>query len=229
MKFILNNINLCIFLILLSFINVINAFDCGKYDSHMGATFDLLDLERHDDQPAYIVEDGDLPCTTGIIEQNYTYVFNVCGTVLSSLPKACLQMSGLSTAGAIQVDKRATINDNDDYCYIVGAYSDKTSSLKLISEDDPTKGLRLTYFGDYCHNPVVQRKFHIELTCEDALNPVPRHAYETSYCEYTTTIPSVYGCPLECPVAQRKLCGGNGHCSYDTDKGAARCFCNHGM
>mmetsp|Transcript_411 Transcript_411/g.471 ORF Transcript_411/g.471 Transcript_411/m.471 type:complete len:119 (+) Transcript_411:134-490(+) len=41
-------------------------------------------------------------------------------------------------------------------------------------------------------------------------------------------MPSVYGCPLECPVSNRRLCGGNGHCAYDPDKSAARCFCNKG-
>jgi hypothetical protein len=53
-------------------------------------------------------------------------------------------------------------------------------------------------------------------------------ALELSPCEYTITMPSVYGCPLECPVSNRRLCGGNGHCAYDPDKSAARCFCNKG-
>eukprot|EP01034_Spumella_vulgaris_P021474 gene21474-27509_t len=41
-------------------------------------------------------------------------------------------------------------------------------------------------------------------------------------------MPSVYGCPLECPVSNRQLCGGQGHCAFDEDKVAARCFCNNG-
>jgi hypothetical protein len=66
------------------------------------------------------------------------------------------------------------------------------------------------------------------LACADRLNPVPTHAYELVGCEYTVYMPSVYGCPLECPVANRALCGGQGHCAYDPDKKAARCYCNKG-
>ena len=73
-----------------------------------------------------------------------------------------------------------------------------------------------------------ERKYNIELSCADKLNPVPTHAYELTGCEYTVYMPSVYGCPLECPVANRALCGGQGHCAYDNDKKAARCYCNHG-
>ncbi|KAJ1391293.1 hypothetical protein B484DRAFT_439616, partial [Ochromonadaceae sp. CCMP2298] len=72
------------------------------------------------------------------------------------------------------------------------------------------------------------RQFKIELQCADRLSPVPTHALELSHCVYTITMPSVYGCPLECPVSNRHLCGGQGHCAYDDDKGAARCFCNKG-
>lgn len=36
---------------------------CGRFDSHMGATFDVSELTRNSDQPAYEVTDGDLPCT----------------------------------------------------------------------------------------------------------------------------------------------------------------------
>jgi hypothetical protein len=41
-------------------------------------------------------------------------------------------------------------------------------------------------------------------------------------------MPSIYGCPLECPVTNRHLCSGNGHCAYDWDRVGARCYCNHG-
>ena len=132
-------------------------------------------------------------------------------------------------AGAVQVNKRATISTSDDWCYIVGKFSDSGTDLKLIDEEDPSKGLKMTYYGDYCNGPPrVQRQFNLVLGCEDKLNPVPLHAYEYEHCVYTVTIPSVYGCPLECPVAARKLCAGNGHCAYDSDKGGAHCFCNQG-
>lgn len=98
----------------------------------------------------------------------------------------------------------------------------------MIEADDPTEGIRVTYLGDICKSTSKPRQFHLDLICDDRLNPSPTHAYEQPTCEYTVTIPSVYGCPVECPVANRKLCGGNGHCAYDEDASASKCFCNHG-
>jgi hypothetical protein len=103
------------------------------------------------------------------------------------------------------------------------------TTLTLLNSNDPTGGLKLTYSGDYCLGSNTPRKFQIELACADKMNPVPLHAYELAPCEYTISMPSVYGCPLECPVSNRHLCGGNGHCAYDDDKASARCYCNHGM
>lgn len=50
------------------------------YDSRMGATFDLQALVRQGDMPSYSVTDGDIPCTPEV-EQNFTYLFNVCNQV----------------------------------------------------------------------------------------------------------------------------------------------------
>lgn len=130
-------------------------------------------------------------------------------------------------AGAVQIDKRGTENTNDDFCFLVGAYNEASTRLELLDQNDPTKGLRMGYSGAYCNNG-IQRQFNIELQCADRLSPVPTQALELSPCKYTITMPSVYGCPLECPVSNRALCGGQGHCSYDDDKAAARCFCNNG-
>lgn len=41
------------------------------------------DLIRYGEMPSYSVIDGDIPCTPEV-EQNYTYLFNICNTV--SLP-----------------------------------------------------------------------------------------------------------------------------------------------
>lgn len=204
------------------------AFDCVKFDSNMGAVFDLQDLSRSSDEPSYEVTDGDLPCTTNVVEQNYTYHFNICGTVTGGIPSACATLPGLNKAGALQVDKRVVSNPNDDFCYVAGEYGERTTTVELLDQADPTMGLAVTYFGNYCHKGSVQRKFRVELICADKLNPIPTHALEYEYCSYTVTMPSVYGCPLECPVSNRRLCAGNGHCAYDHDKGGARCFCNKG-
>lgn len=214
---------------LISFITslvIAAALQCGKYDSNMGATFDLTELTRTAEQPPYTVEDGDLPCTKEI-EKNYTYIFNICGALASGVPTNCRTVDGFMSANALQVDKRATPDTSDDWCFVAGYYTDSHTTLSLLEYEDPSKGLTVTSLGAPCKNN-HQRRFTIDMPCANKLNPIPTHAYETEHCSYTVTMPSVYGCPLECPVANRQLCGGNGHCAYDYDKSGARCFCNHG-
>lgn len=144
-----------------------------------------------------------------------------------TLPAACKGIEGVNEAGALQINARGTSNTDDDWCYLVGSSTPSSTTVKLLNQENPTEGIQLSYAGTFC-NGGKQRKFNVQLMCADKLNAVPTHALELEPCVYTVTMPSVYGCPLECPVANRRLCGGNGHCSYDDDKGAARCFCNHG-
>ena len=47
---------------------------CSNYDSHMGATFDVSDLYRSPEQPAYQVEDGDIPCTTNKVRELFCLI-----------------------------------------------------------------------------------------------------------------------------------------------------------
>lgn len=61
-------------------VGVVRGQGVCSYDSRMGATFDLQDLVRYGDMPAYSVTDGDIPCTPEV-EQNFTYVFNICNQV----------------------------------------------------------------------------------------------------------------------------------------------------
>ena len=44
----------------------LGAYDCTRFDSNMGAHFDLRDLQRTTGQPSYRVEDGDIPCTKSV-------------------------------------------------------------------------------------------------------------------------------------------------------------------
>ena len=153
----------------------------------------------------------------------------MCGAVTGYIEQECKHALGdkLRTAAALQINKRDTIDENDDWCFVVGYYNEDQTSVRLLNDADPTKGLQVTYKGDYCSGG-KQRQYNLQLTCADKLQAIPTHAYELIGCEYTVTMPSVYGCPLECPVANRALCGGQGHCAYDSDKKAARCYCNRG-
>jgi len=219
------------FLVLLSFAASLLAgalaFECTNFDSNMGAHFDLSELSRAAGDPMYSVIDGDLPCTAKV-EANYTYIFNVCGTVgTSAMPDKCKTLTNVGQASALQINTRGTYDQSDDYCFMAGEYSEVMTKVSLLNQEDPTKGIQVSYAGGRCSNG-DQRMFNIEMGCMDKLNPVATHALEYSHCVYTVTMPSIYGCPLECPVSNRHLCGGNGHCAYDDDKHAARCFCNNG-
>lgn len=129
---------------------------------------------------------------------------------------------------ALQVSKgKLDYTPSDDSCYLVGKFIEEKTTLTLIDHNDPTQGLKLSYKGAQCSNR-KERVFNILLTCADKLNPTPLHAIELALCEYMVTVPSVYGCPLECPISKRSLCGGAGYCAYDYDAQTARCFCNQG-
>lgn len=65
-------------------------------------------------------------------------------------------------------------------CKVAGRFDDK-STLELLNPNDPSKGVKMTYYGDKCNNEDAgrpQRKFMIEMPCDSRLTPVPVHAYE---------------------------------------------------
>lgn len=70
---------------------------------------------------------------------------------------------------------------------------------------------------------------------QDGLLPTQDQVFEDVTCGYHALIYSRAGCPMECPVVLRPgyrnlmlLCAGQGLCDYDSDKSAARCFCDSG-
>jgi len=149
-------------------------------------------------------------------------MFNICGTLTSEIPSSCANLKDINLAAAIQIDYS---NPKTEKCNIVGLYGDTLSKLELLNQNNPSSGVSLTYYGDYCTYG-IQRKFIVKLKCDDKLSPIPTQVYETSKCVYTVEMPTVFGCPMECPVSDRQLCAGKGHCHYDSDAGSARCFCN---
>lgn len=217
---------LLIFLLLNISITIQGTFtECIHYDSQHGATFDLENLVRSANELSYIVEDGNIPCSHHT-EKNYTYIFNICGVVEKGLPRSCDNTRGIDIAGAIQIDNS---NTADAVCRVVGDYTQSTFNIQLYDQEDPTKGVELSYTGgEKCSHGNMNRRFIINILCDSGLTARPSHIYELSHCDYTATIPSAFGCPLECPVANREICAGNGECSFDTDKRASRCFCYHG-
>lgn len=101
---------------------------------------------------------------------------------------------------------------------------------------DPSKGVAVTYTGgDQCNHGgtpghPLHRQITLVLSCADVATPSPQLAYEPAHCVYTVTMPTVYGCPVECPIGgeSRRLCGGHGICGYDQTNSVAKCFCDTG-
>lgn len=86
---------------------------CGNWDSNFGATFDIGALQRRGEEMAYMVTDGDIPCTPEV-EQNFTYLFNICGSVSGAIPPSCTGEA--RSAAALQLDTRNTPdNPYDDW------------------------------------------------------------------------------------------------------------------
>lgn len=196
-----------------------------KWDSYMGANFDLSPLSRSDAD--YIVTDGDIPCTP-TVEKNYTYVFNVGHDVLSTDRPA--QCTNVPQAPAIQYNPAYSAGE----CYSLGT----SAAFSLIDATDPSKGVQLKYSGgQQCnHNPgnpgvPLYRSVTLIFTCQDVAFPSPQIAFEPSHCAYTVEMPTYYGCPVECPIGgeERRLCSGHGLCGYDQSNKDAKCFCDTGF
>ena len=78
---------------------VTSAPSCG-YLMGQAATFDLSPTTRKG-EPSYRIVDGDIPCTPKI-EENHTYVYNVCDDVTpESVPPECWRHGA---AGAYRID-----------------------------------------------------------------------------------------------------------------------------
>lgn len=186
-----------------------------------GATFDVTNLMRSGDTPDYIVTDGDIPCTPAI-EENYTYIFDICGNVNgNNKPSQCSEVTG----PAMQFNPD---NTTGKQCNVIG----RNGAFSLINEADPTMGIVLTYTGgDQCHHyGAPNRQTSLVLGCANIAIPTPTVANEPEHCHYYVKMDSIYGCPLECPVGgeNRDLCSAHGICAWDQTNSKARCFCDDG-
>lgn len=182
------------------------------------ASFDLRPLKVGLQSP-YRVKD-----LVDSLERNYTYVFNVCDDAIVPSRNCTESEAGSGPAPAFQVFTNG----------ICHRLSDSTASVKysLLDEDDPTQGVAMTYYnGDPCHfgNITVKREMTLKFKCSESWGKIPDTRVEESRCKYSLMFETVYGCPIQCPFVNRKLCGGVGFCGMDDDLQAPRCFCNEGL
>lgn len=155
-------------------------------------------------------------------ERNYTYVFNICNNANIPSESCGPTDAGDGPAPAFQVY-------DDGRCWRLGN-SWQNVKYALLDEDDPTQGVSLTYKkGDVCHlDKDIDREMTIKMKCSESWGMIPDSTVLEETCHYELMFETVYGCPLECPMVNRKLCGGNGFCGMDQDDNSPRCFCNEG-
>ena len=197
---------------------------CTYSKDGVGVTYDLSKLKQ---EGPYYLEGGDLECTWDTVEQNYTYFFAFCGSVGKSPAPACKGKDG----AVLQMDYEGPTS-----CKSAGKPVTDKSAYGWADPNDPAAGFRVTYTGgEMCHTNKVARQTTVVAYCDEAgtakdgANQV-REVGGPKSCQYEIIYHSSYACPQECPVTgdDRKACGGNGHCRFDTDANAARCFCSNG-
>lgn len=164
-----------------------------------------------------------------VSQQNYLYTFGICKAVPA--PKNCLNADGssrvrFSSAPAWQT----SVSDAED-CKYLGSPDKADHSWAAIDEQDPAKGVKLTYSnGQHCSNG-QQRKFALNFKCAPrTVETIEQRVIDESrHCEYEIEIESEYACPTECGlIATGAICGSHGLCGFDTTTKQAKCFCNTG-
>eukprot|EP01029_Cantina_marsupialis_P018707 TRINITY_DN4308_c0_g1_i1.p1 TRINITY_DN4308_c0_g1~~TRINITY_DN4308_c0_g1_i1.p1 ORF type:complete len:305 (+),score=85.64 TRINITY_DN4308_c0_g1_i1:35-949(+) len=199
-------------------------FNCRKTIN--GATFDLAPLSTS--QPlGYRVSDS-----RGLeYSRDFTYIFNVCDNV-PQIPETENNMCTITTgAEGEQNSGKAPafqIWNMQEGCNRLGVGDDML--WELVDSQNPSRGVQVTYGdGDSCHNGDY-RKLTLRFLCEDDYYNIPdeEQVVEINHCHYQISIKTIYGCPLQCQMADRRLCGGNGFCDYDTDLVSPKCFCERG-
>lgn len=182
-----------------------------------GATYDVTALKMGMSASYHVKDIRDT------VENNYTYVFNVCGYANSPMPECDKTAAGTGPAPAFQV------YDYDKGCHRLGGVGEQFRTFALLDEDDPTYGVSLTYSGgDKCSGGTVERQMTVKFICAESWGNTPNARVKEDECSYELEFQTVFGCPQECPFVDRALCGGQGFCGMDSDTNKPKCFCNDG-
>lgn len=191
------------------------ADDCS-FTSH-GSTFDVTPLKMGM-SASYHVKD-----VRDTVENNYTYIFNVCGYANSPDAECDKTGAGTGPAPAFQ------LFDHKKGCHRLGGVGEQYRKFELLDEHDPTYGMQLTYGGgDKCNEGKLERSMTIKFICAESWGNTPNARVIEDECSYILEFQTVFGCPQECPFVERALCAGNGFCGMDSDTNKPKCFCNEG-
>jgi len=185
--------------------------------SAKGASFDVTALKMGMSASYHVKDIRDT------VENNYTYVFNVCGYATPPANECIRTVAGRGAAPAFQV------YDNGKSCHRLGGVGEKYRKFSLLDEDDPTYGVSLTYTGgDKCSEGKIDRSMTVKFICAETWGNTPNARVKEDECSYELEFQTVFGCPQECPFVDRALCGGKGFCGMDSDTNKPKCFCNEG-
>ena len=143
------------------------------------------------DKAAYVINDGDIPCTPEV-ERTYSFLWNFCADVAdSTIPEYCQKHA---PAAAYQYFHRDS--DGYDECNAIGHYDPARDDTyyRLLDDRDPSKGVSMTYlYGDRCPSGSL-RTTTIDVQCANVKYSV-ESALEPNSCEYHVVMKSMYGCP----------------------------------
>lgn len=203
------------------------------WDSGIGVTYDL----SHFEQPAasYSIQDG----SSNDWSTNYTYTFNVCQNT-PTIPRtnfgnglACVNTTGSNGQEIINQPSPAyQIYNEGNLCHRLGDTA-SNRQYSFYDEENPVAGVNLQYLGgDPCPFDWGDRSLTIHFLCttDPAFQNIlmKETVEETDKCKYDVFTASIYACPRECYGDQMEICSHHGVCGYDTDRKAAKCFCNPG-
>lgn len=188
-------------------------------------------------------------CNLGVYNQDYIwndpfdydtngtwYIFNIGLNANKAAYAPCLAQS---TSPAYQV--AGSYNSASSTCYALSTDVNNrlAASASLLDGTNPAKGFQLQYRGgNQCAAgtpPASSATFTIGFGCHPthpfpaAASPTVQPVIEMSAtdCAYQAYSFSTAGCPIQCPVVNGQVCGGNGVCGYDVTASTARCFCNN--
>ena len=183
-------------------------------------------MVHHADRDSWIFNDNH---TEDV--RSFEYTLNFCGNVVNN-PKPCAHRPDSGVAW------RTNLNSSHltDCTRLGGDFTKRPTPIgfKLFDEKKPSKGVVMTMAGGEkpkdCDRVAQLDVVHL---CADRSFPPAGRLDETfvelvNNCEYRVFIPSLFGCPKECPVKHGRVCAGRGICSYDTDDQSTRCFCDTG-
>ncbi len=201
-----------------------------------GASFDLRNLRRMDNELSYHITNGDGETDVHEHTGDYSFAWNICADV-SPVSEPFDGICKESQHGpVIEYMNRTADVHHEAYkeCHSIGEYIPDQSEHRwaLLNPDDPTVGVSLVYPNNSWDTETCSdgssRTATIEVFCSENEFEV-MSMNEASECQYRFIMSSMYACPAQCEITDiGGLCSGAGECEYDSDNQVPFCECDYG-